>query len=654
MKEQNIKTSKFIKVMNLLTGFSLVLGTIFIVSCIDDTLPGAGSVPDLTPPTAAFSYSADPADQLKLVFTNQSASATDFTWDFGDGNTSDEENPSNAFPDFGKYSVTMIATDKLGVSSDTTIEVEVIEGPYQPFVMENSFEDLSLPDGTGDGRDSWRNSDLGGVIQITSAPGNPVRSGTQAAKLTGLPSDQRIGYQLVTVEAETNYDLNFYYTMTDDQAGGWLTMSVLSGDVSSHADALTATIGSVTVNDQSDPDTYEAGKVTFNSGSSTEVAIYFFNGGSVETRIDDVSIDIAPEGAVPPSASFSAEQSDANYLSYTFTNASVNATSYEWDFGDGSTSTEETPTHVFAEADVFTVKLVAKNEAGLTAEYSSDVDIQAPVTAEFTYQVDAINYQKYDFTDASTGAVSWMWDFGDGYTATLQNPSHTYAADGVYDVTLVATSVTGFTNEFSAELTVSLGFIASITNDSFDDEAVRNDNLNAWGRGSDLEDDLKSVKGGGTWTSQSTTTPRTGLYAAKLPTYQSESSGDDDEFNRRRFLYQAITVEANTDYTISWYMRNKDAGVGTTITVDIFDAPFTDATMIVDQGDTPGSNVIKRQVYNAASGHDVNSYTEASISFNSGASTEVFLFIQNDYTLDGATDDDESETFLDDFSITED
>ena len=41
-----------------------------------------------------------------------------------------------------------------------------------------------------------------------------------------------------------------------------------------------------------------------------------------------------------------------------------------------------------------------------------------------------------DFTDASSGALSWLWDFGDGTTSTLQNPSHTYASDGDYDVKL--------------------------------------------------------------------------------------------------------------------------------------------------------------------------------------------------------------------------
>lgn len=41
-----------------------------------------------------------------------------------------------------------------------------------------------------------------------------------------------------------------------------------------------------------------------------------------------------------------------------------------------------------------------------------------------------------DFTDTSSGALTWLWDFGDGTTSTLQNPSHTYASDGNYDVTL--------------------------------------------------------------------------------------------------------------------------------------------------------------------------------------------------------------------------
>lgn len=571
MKEQNIKTGKFIKVMNLLTGFALIIGSLLFASCEDDTLPGAGSIKDITPPSAGFSYSADPTDQLKVVFTNQSESATDFVWEFGDGNTSDEENPSNTYDDFGTYQVKMIATDKLGVSSDTTIEIQVVEGPYQPFILESGFEDLSLPDATGDGRDSWRNNDLGGVIQITS---DPVRTGEQAAKLTGSSSDQRIGYQVVTVEAESNYDLNFYYTMLDNQTG-WLTVSVLSGPATTHAEALAATIGSITVNDQSDPETYVAATVSFNSGTSTEVYIYFFNGGSVETRLDDFSIDIAPEGAVPPSASFTTEQSESDYLSYTFTNASVNATSYEWDFGDGNTSTEESPTHVYAEADVYSVTLIAKNDDGLSSEYTSNVDIQAPVTAAFIYEVDELDYKTYSFTDDSEGAVTLLWEFGDGYQYTGMDPSHTYAEDGTYTVTLTATSITGFQDIETAQVTVALGFVVQVLNGTFDEYTNNTgDNADAW----DMTPSSTVVDNGG----NTVDSPYIGLWNntdlndyidATYGTNEQPGSTSDGNNGTRggklsspdRRLYQVVEVEMGTEYTFSIDTRSEADNVDTEV-----------------------------------------------------------------------------------------
>ena len=65
----------------------------------------------------------------------------------------------------------------------------VVEGPFQPIILEAGFEDDTLPEGGGDGRDSWRNSDLGGVIQIT---GSPVTFGDQGAKLP-VPAGDRVG-----------------------------------------------------------------------------------------------------------------------------------------------------------------------------------------------------------------------------------------------------------------------------------------------------------------------------------------------------------------------------------------------------------------------------------------------------------------------------
>ena len=121
------------------------------------------------------------------------------------------------------YTVTLKASDKLDVESTKVMEVELTEpAAYIPPILEASFEDGQLSGATGDGRDSWRNSDLGGVIQITSSP---VLTGTQAAKLTGDPGDKRIGYQLLTVTEQTVYDVSFYYTMKDNQPGS-LTVAV--------------------------------------------------------------------------------------------------------------------------------------------------------------------------------------------------------------------------------------------------------------------------------------------------------------------------------------------------------------------------------------------------------------------------------------------
>ena len=156
-----------------------------------------------------------------------------------------------------------------------------------PTIAEFGFEDNSLSDGTGDGRDSWRNSALGGVIQITSGP---VVSGSQAAK---LPSDgSRIGYQLVTVEANTQYTVTYNYTMKTDPEGS-LTFSILDGrTLNDISEVAAATINSMSVNDQTDANAYITETISFNSGSNTQIAIFFTNEG-VESRIDDISIAIS-------------------------------------------------------------------------------------------------------------------------------------------------------------------------------------------------------------------------------------------------------------------------------------------------------------------------------------------------------------------------
>ncbi len=117
-----------------------------------------------------------------------------------------------------------------------------------------------------------------------------------------------------------------------------------------------------------------------------------------------------------------------------------------WSFGDGSTSTEQNPTHDYASEGTYTVALRVTSASGTSpvtskASYITVVDSTvdfsgAPVAGAAPLAV--------AFSDMSTGSpAAWAWDFGDGGTSTQQNPSHTYATEGWYDVSLTATFGSG-------------------------------------------------------------------------------------------------------------------------------------------------------------------------------------------------------------------
>jgi len=260
--------------------YAMVLSLAFN-ACDTVDLPEEGTIPDATPPSAKFSYAPNEADFHEISFTNLSVSATDYSWDFGDGGTSTETNPSHVYAAEGDYTVSLTATDKLGASDTYTATVTVMEpvSNFEPVILNPGFDE----EGDDSYRDHWRNGDLGGVIQITSSP---VHEGIKAAKLPS--AGDRIGYQLITVEKNKNYTVSFYYTMKSSPAGT-LRVAILAGHVTDPALVDASIIESVILNDQSDPNTYVQGSVTFDSGDNTEVAIYFDN-VDVECRIDTFSI----------------------------------------------------------------------------------------------------------------------------------------------------------------------------------------------------------------------------------------------------------------------------------------------------------------------------------------------------------------------------
>jgi len=120
-----------------------------------------------------------------------------------------------------------------------------------------------------------------------------------------------------------------------------------------------------------------------------------------------------------------------------------------WDFGDGTTSNLQDPSHTYTAPGTYTVSLTVIDELGNTdtevKEQFIAVDTAPTLRAEFTSSSQmGVPNKLFNFIDQSSGTVqNWLWDFGDGTTSTEQNPSHAYAATGSYTVSLTVTGPEG-------------------------------------------------------------------------------------------------------------------------------------------------------------------------------------------------------------------
>lgn len=154
-----------------------------------------------------------------------------------------------------------------------------------------------------------------------------------------------------------------------------------------------------------------------------------------------------------PVANFSAPiQTGCSPLTINFQDLSTgNPFSWNWDFGNGQLSTVRNPTVNYSTPGTYTVRLVVRNSAGIDEELKTNYITVAPspianLSANMTTACAPATIQ---FTDRSTippgaGSITnWLWDFGDGTTSTLQNPSHAYTAVGFYTISLSITSTTG-------------------------------------------------------------------------------------------------------------------------------------------------------------------------------------------------------------------
>ena len=189
---------------------------------------------------------------------------------------------------------------------------------------------------------------------------------------------------------------------------------------------------------------------TYSTAQAYTATLTITDGG--QTSIKTVTITVYPK----PTVSFTYTNATGCLpLTTSFASSSSagagTVTNYFWDFGDGNTLSTTSPTasNTYNFAQTYSPGLTVTNSFGCTASTTLNnvVNVFPPVSPSFT--VDSTVLCKISdpvhFTNTSSGpgTLSYLWNFGDGTTSTLANPSHVYPSKGLYTVSLTVTSSDG-------------------------------------------------------------------------------------------------------------------------------------------------------------------------------------------------------------------
>ncbi|MEZ4933489.1 MAG: PKD domain-containing protein [Saprospiraceae bacterium] len=372
-------------------------------------------------PTADFSFTGL---GFTTDFTDISlGTPTSWLWDFGDGNTSTDQNPSHTFASAGTYTVCLTVTNDFGSNGPKCQAVSV---PYSPIAdfsytvnsLSVNFTDLSVGD-----PDTWE-WDFGDGN--TSTLQNPTHM----------------------------YAANGDYTVcliSSNQGGSSPSVCKnISSGISAPVADFSFTVFSIVVNftdlSVGNPDTWEW---NFGDGNTSTlqnpVHVYNANGDYTVCLISSNQGGSSPSVCknilvgMSPVADFSFV---VNGLNVDFTDLSTgNPDAWEWDFGDGNTSTVQNPTHVYAAIGDYTVCFVASDLGFSSPSVCKNISVGIAPSADFNFTVLGLEVTLQDLS--ANSPTDWQWTFGDGNSSTQQNPVHVYGAIGSYEICLVASNTFG-------------------------------------------------------------------------------------------------------------------------------------------------------------------------------------------------------------------
>lgn len=391
----------------------LLMAVVMIaVSCDDD------EEPESKKPVASFQFEVDEENFLMVNFENFSQNAVSYSWNFGDGSSaSTEEDPSHTYEAGGTYQVTLTATGSDGSTHEKTESVTVTDPNQAGQIL------------TGETSKTWK------LLRQTSPGMNAVEVGSQADRNIvhwSLGSVTPVASRLCAMNDEFIFhaDGKYVYETNGDYFHD-------AGDYGPFNNDLGETC-------QADDDE------NFRGRNNEDLSAWNAGEHTFEYNVSEQKLTLTGLGA------FIAIQKVATEAEVLEPQQSVTYNVVR-----------------LVDSQVDTLILEAIHTSGnywryILVHYDNPADepalVAAPV-ADFTFEF-APGSKTVAFTNISENASSYSWDFGDGQTSTDESPSHTYNADGKYEVTLVATEGTESSEK---TITVFLNVPETEENDVFED-----------------------------------------------------------------------------------------------------------------------------------------------------------------------------------------
>ncbi len=442
-------------------------------------------------PAAAFT-STPGATPLEVIFNDSSRGpVTGWSWDFGDGASSSEQNPAHSFSREGTYLVSLTVTGDGGMN--TTTEPVVLTKPAEPVrasfsssviqgyaPLEVSFTDTSSGAAQtyawdfGDGNTSPEQHpvhiyDHAGAYTVTlTVTGETGESGSTREILVKQPAVPiQAGYSLSPQEGQVPLEVSF----TDASQGEIMTRTWDFGDGTSSEEKNP-------VHTYQEPGTYTVTLSVIGPTGSHKyarehavVAVSIPEAVSIPVQEETLEAGILTSAPVSPDETQTLNEpvvtipARAGYRTSATTGAApllvsftpdliVDGMQYLWDFGDGETSYERQPNHTYQEPGTYTTRLSVFGSDGSsdTRVKENSIQVSEPVPAPeagFSASPQSGNSPcNVSFTDLSIGKITTrQWIFGDGTSSREKNPVHAYTSPGTYDVSLQVSGMGGSDEE---------------------------------------------------------------------------------------------------------------------------------------------------------------------------------------------------------------